>query len=96
MTNDAILSQVAEQKQSSKQPAAEEELRRSIEARMSERVKEEKLKLSKKALELGKQKVGLPFAFTAHLSCWPCVFMVKEHHRHVLTEESFLIFKQRR
>ena len=50
--------QVAEQEQSSKQVAAEEELWRSIEAKMAERVKEEKLKISKKALELGKQKVS--------------------------------------
>ena len=59
-----VALQIAEQEQSSKQAAAEEELRRSIEARMSERVKEEKLKLSKKALELGKQKVSF-WIFTA-------------------------------
>lgn len=52
---------MAEQEQSSKQAALEAELRRSIEASMAERVKEEKLKLSKKALELGKQKASPSF-----------------------------------
>ena len=49
--------QMAEEERSSKQAGLEAELRRSIEASMAERIKEDKLKLSKKALELGRQKV---------------------------------------
>ena len=60
--------QIAAEEQTSKQAAAEEELRRSIEAKMTERVKEEKLKLSRKALELGKQKVALSAPLTYHAS----------------------------
>lgn len=52
-----IRLQASEQELASKQAASEAELRRSIEASHAERVKEEKLKLSRKALELGKQKV---------------------------------------
>ncbi len=40
------------------QAASEAEVRRSAEASMAERVKQEKLNLSRKALELGKQKVS--------------------------------------
>lgn len=46
-----------EQERASREAAGEADLRRSIEASLAERVKEEKLKLSRKALELGKQKV---------------------------------------
>ncbi len=49
--------QVMEQERASREAAGEADLRRSIEASLAERVKEEKLKLSRKALELGKQKV---------------------------------------
>jgi len=49
--------QVMDQDRASTQAAGEADLRRSIEASLAERVKEEKLKLSRKALELGKQKV---------------------------------------
>ncbi|DBA72580.1 TPA: hypothetical protein ACH3X2_010333 [Trebouxia sp. C0005] len=47
---------VMEQERASREAAGEADLRRSIEASLAERVKEEKLKLSRKALELGKQK----------------------------------------
>jgi hypothetical protein len=49
--------QVMEQERASREAAGEADLRRSIEASLADRVKEEKLKLSRKALELGKQKV---------------------------------------
>lgn len=52
-----FVCQVAEQERSEKQHASEAELRRSIEASLAERVKQEKLNLSRKALEMGKQKV---------------------------------------
>lgn len=59
MDKDAIVwvVQVTEQERASREAGAEAELRGSIEASLAERVKEEKLKLSRKALELGKQKV---------------------------------------
>ncbi|DBA82604.1 hypothetical protein WJX77_003635 [Trebouxia sp. C0004] len=47
---------VLEQERASREAAGEADLRRSIEVSLAERVKEEKLKLSRKALELGKQK----------------------------------------
>lgn len=50
-----------EQERASTQASLAEELRHSIEAGSAERVKEEKLKLSRKALELGKQKVRCYF-----------------------------------
>ncbi len=53
-----------EQERAGREAAAEAELRRSIEASLADRVKEEKLKLSRKALELGKQKVTY-FIFSA-------------------------------
>ena len=49
--------QVMEQERASREAVSEADLRRSIEASLADRVKEEKLKLSRKALELGKQKV---------------------------------------
>lgn len=49
--------QAAEQERSRRERASEAELRRSIEASLVERVKQEKLSLSRKALEMGKQKV---------------------------------------
>ena len=51
------VSQAAEQERSRREDASEAELRRSIEASLAERVKQEKLNLSRKALEMGKQKV---------------------------------------
>lgn len=52
------LCQVAEQERTNREAGTEAELRRSIEASLIERVKQEKLNLSRKALELGKQKVS--------------------------------------
>lgn len=49
--------QAVEQERSEKEGASEAVLRRSIEASLAERVKQEKLNLSRKALEMGKQKV---------------------------------------
>ena len=49
--------QVTEQERASKEAASEAELRRSIEASLAEKVKQEKLSLSRRALEMGKQKV---------------------------------------
>ena len=93
MTDDIVTLQIAEEQKSSKQKAAEEELRRSIEARMNEPVKEEKLKLSKKALELGKQKVSLRLALTAHL-----LLALSAHGEisteHALIQETFPIIRQ--
>lgn len=53
-----------EQERAGREAAAEAGLRRSVEASLADRVKEEKLKLSRKALELGKQKVTC-FFFSA-------------------------------
>ena len=49
--------QAVEQERAKKEVAKEAELRRSIETSLAERVKQEKLNLSRKALEMGKQKV---------------------------------------
>ena len=57
-----LLCQVSEERQAAKAADSEAELRRNIEASLAEKVKQEKLTLSRKALELGKQKVTyLPF-----------------------------------
>lgn len=52
-----LVLQAIEQERAKKEVALEAELRRSIETSLAERVRQEKLNLSRKALEMGKQKV---------------------------------------
>ena len=54
-----FVCQAGEQERVQRGAGSEAELRRSIEASLAERVKQEKLNLSRKALEMGKQKVLL-------------------------------------